>query len=177
MKRNIQAAAVVVCLLVAGLAYGLPDDYTAGLKGLRSLQVVIELKVGDLKLTESDILGDVSLKLELAGIKVVGDDTGPLSTLPPGALPLPMLYVNVHGFDTGSGRWVVAFAIHVYAPVFVTFDWQESRTIAIAQLWVSLGRLLSDTISDMARRVRDNIKDHMDEFLLDYVRANRAEAE
>lgn len=178
MKRNIQAAAVVVCLLVTGLAYGLPDELTGVLKGLRSLQVVLDVEVGDLNLRESDIRRDVALKLELAGIKVLGDDTGPLSTLPPGALPLPRLYVGVFGFElSDSGAWVVTFRIELLAAVITTLDWQESRTITWAELWSTTARLLSGPKSDMARRVRDDIKDGMDDFLLDYVRANRAGAE
>lgn len=170
MKRKIQAFAALVCLLVAGLAYGQSDV----LKGLRSLKVLVDLQVGDINLTESDILRDVSLKLELAGIKV---DTGTLSTPPPGMLPLPFLYVSAVGFDSGLGRWVVTFRIELLAAVITTLDWQESSTIAIAKLWSTRGRLLSGPKSDMARRVRDVIKDQMDRFLLDYVRANRAEAE
>ena len=162
MKRNIQAAAVVVCLLVAGLAYGQSDV----LKGLRSLQVSVALTVGDLNLTESDILRDVSLKLELAGIKVVD-----LATRG------PWLYVTVTVGDSGSGLWVVTFEIELLGGVIATLDWQRSRTAVGALLWSTNDQLLWGPRSDMARRVRDGIKDMMDDFLLDYVRANRAEAE
>ena len=129
------------------------------LKGVTAFQVVIEdLKPEAAKygLPESLLKTDVELKLRLAGLKI-----DPSS--------VDYLYVRVNILDPNdSSLWVFNIDVQFVQPVYLSRDLsiQPLATTWNSEAVGSVGRELA------AQRIRQAVKDHIDEFINAYLSVN-----
>ena len=165
MNRLILRAGILFLTAAIGATLGVAADKES-LRGIRELAVVIEPLGNEVEgagLTVDGIRTDVELKLRLAGIKVL---TLAESVQLPGS---PFLYVNatVQLSKTNSG--LATFAISVTLNQAVRLIRDGSIT-SLASTWHTGG---SGSIGkDNLRQLRDPIKDHVDEFINDYLSVN-----
>ena len=136
------------------------DEYTReSLKGLKGVRVVIENidpEVERAGLTKASIRTDVELKLRLAGIPVLSEKTYG-----------PFLYVQTAVFPSRSGYWPFCIIVALHQDVILARD----RSIFVpANSWdVTYVGLVG---KGSARKVRDEIKDMVDDFINAYLSVN-----
>ena len=160
MLTKLQAILCMTILIVASpilLADGSAPS-RATLKGIDSVGVVVEVLPEGAKtlgLTEEMIRNDVELKLRLAGLGVVSKRE--ITNLPGGTY----LYVNV---TVTKGTLASSIDLELVQDVRLERNGQSIP----ATTW-SVGRVAAN---ENAQEIRDDIKDHVDNFLNAWLSVN-----
>lgn len=131
------------------------------LRGIKGINVLIEHIAPEAErfgLTEGKLQTDVELKLRMAGIEVSQIE------------PYPFLYVNI---NTSHGSGIFAYNITVSVDQLVSLE-RNPNLKFFATTW-NEGMLGSTWERYLEIRVRNTIKDLIDEFLNDYLAVNPKE--
>ena len=136
------------------------------LQGLKELGVVVEDLHSSIKadgLEESTIRTDVELKLRLAGIKVVPMEE--ISRTPGGE----HLHVNVNVLPLQNApAYAISYSVELRESVHLSRD--PMIVVPGAITWSTGG--VAIVMKGNITRVRDKIKDFLEEFINDYLAAN-----
>ncbi|HTT66463.1 MAG TPA: hypothetical protein VMF70_00405 [Gemmatimonadales bacterium] len=159
------AASLVVALTcgisAAGHAQGARN--IASLAGVDGIEIVVEEMnpaQEALGLSERAIRSDVEVQLRRAAVHVV-------SQVPQCGV-LPCLYVHV---TTTTGTGTTASFVHVGLQQLVSLSRDTSLAISV-ETWRALGRIGLAPSSQTADRVRDAVRNEVDQFITAYLDAN-----
>jgi len=162
-------AVIVITVCVGGVWARVvtePKDVLAGLQGMYVVVEDFDLDAKEAGLTEEKIRADVELKLRLAGIKVLSVEEG-LATKSKAFLYVDVTTVKEKLHQEYAGSVEVSLRERVYLA-------RDPETITLAATWDKIGIGLGS--SDIAKRkIRESIKDLVDEFINDYLAANPKE--
>lgn len=167
MRKIIVAGVFLILAVLFGNSAGLrarasdPDS----LRGVGSMDVaVVQSALGISSLTDKAIQTDVELKLRVAGIKVDS------SAIPVG-IPVLSVTVNWLAPEVAGLHFGYSYVVSVQFHQLVTAKtgWQGS-----ACTWESASIGVSP-LEDAGRRIRQAVKDAVDEFLNDYLSVNPRE--
>lgn len=165
-KRCCILAVVAAVVCAGGLLARVvtkPKDVLAGLQGMYVVVEDLDLDAKEAGLTEEKIRADVELKLRLAGIKVLSVEEG-LATKSKAFLYVDVTTVKEKLHQVYAGSVEVSLWERVYLA-------RDPNTITLAATWDKIGIGLGS--SDIARRkIRESVKDLVDEFINDYLAAN-----
>jgi hypothetical protein len=160
MNKKLASTILFFCLIfgvsktVSGQTSLLDDSKL--LQGFDTLQILIEglpKTLTDKGLSESQIENDIEIKLRQAKFKIAENTT-------------PFIYVTVNAVDTDG---LVAYAINVSLQQSVVLQ-RDKLVWTIAPTWKkeNIGIVGRNRINS----IREKIKDFVDEFILDYLKAN-----
>ncbi len=114
-------------------------------------------------LNKSSIQTDVELKLRIAGIKVLTEEEVKKE---PG---MPWLYVQVYSVK-GLGFHAISIVLELNQGVYLSRDLKIG---CVAATWST--RYVGYAGAGTVNRLRDNVKDKVDEFINDYLEMNPKE--
>ena len=156
--RNPRTVFLVLAAVLFGNSAGLRASEADSLRGIGSMDVVVVQSAhGISSLTDKAIQTDVELKLRMAGIKVDS------SAIPVLSVTVNWLAPEVAGLHIGYS-YVVSVQFHQL--VTAKTGWQGS-----ACTWESASIGVSPS-EDAGRRIRQVVKENVDEFLNDYLSVN-----
>jgi len=151
-------------LAVAGHAQGARN--IASLAGIEGIEVVVETMTPAqeaIGLSERALRSDVEVQLRRAAVRVLSQ------AQQCGALPC--LYIHVTTTNVpGASRSTASF-VHVGLQQLVTLSRDTSVALSV-ETWHALGRIGLAPSAQSADRVRDTVRNEVDQFITSYLNAN-----
>lgn len=166
-RRYVILALIAITVCMGGVLARVvsePKDVLAGLGGMYVVVEDFDLGAEEAGLTEEKVRGDVELQLRLAGIKVLSAEEG-LATKSKAFLYVTVTTVKGELHQEYAGSVEVSLRERVYLA-------REPETMTLAATWdkISIGLGSSDIAKS---KIRESIKDLVDEFINDYLAANQ----
>ena len=137
------------------------DSYGNDLKGLKRINIQIDIGDPISNLIEKQIKTDVELKLRLVGIKIIGEEE--INSSKDG-----ILYIRIEHLKYGSSdSYFYILDIFLVQGAFLKRN--NLYTNAVSTIGGSIGTI---PINDINFIIREDINDDMDEFLNAYLSVN-----
>ena len=169
MGRSIRMFSVLVMILLFSSVVHGQRSWKHTLKGIKGVGVLVDVLEPDIEkdgLHRSSIQTDVELKLRMAGIKVLTEEE---TSKEPGAP-----YVRVSVFTSiRADLELYVFTIHVALRQLVDLS-RDPEIGCVVDTWSSGGSIGTVGSANVAS-LRDNVKDHVDGFINDYLAENPKE--